>query len=193
MTFVLEIAGFHCNPPRQTVFWEEPLHRVEFRIRADSTLDCQTCRGRLTIFLGDILLADVALRIEVTRTAPDAKMPPRQRLTARPYRKVFASYSRKDLAVVEQFERYARALGDRYLRDLVDLRSGDEWNDGLKRLIDEADVFQLFWSSNSMRSECVREEWEYALALGRSHFVRPFHWELPFPEIPPGSASARVA
>ena len=30
----------------------------------------------------------------------------------------------------------------------------------------------------------MRQEWEYALSLGRPHFVRPTYWEMPMPEAP---------
>ena len=184
LTFVLEIEGFCCNPSRQSVIWQNTVHRVEFRIQAHASLNGRTCRGRLSVFFDDILLADVTVRIQVANTPEGVRLPP-ARTAARPYRKIFASYSRRDLAIVEQLERYAASLGDQYLRDLVDLRSGEQWNEGLKRLIDEADVFQLFWSSNSMRSPIVREEWEYALSLRRPYFIRPTYWEQPFPEAPP--------
>ena len=62
-----------------------------------------------------------------------------------------------------------------------------EVDDGLLRLIDQADVFQLFWSSNSMGSPHVRREWEYALSLGRPALIRPTFWEDPFPESPANS------
>ena len=52
------------------------------------------------------------------------------------------------------------------------------------RLIEEANVFQLFWSHNAMRSQFVRQEWEYALSLRRPEFIRPTYWETPFPEAP---------
>jgi hypothetical protein len=52
----------------------------------------------------------------------------------------------------------------------------------LLELIDKADIFQLSWSSNSMRSEYVRREWEHAQALGRPGFVRPTYWEVPMPQ-----------
>jgi len=185
LIFVLELDGFRCNPPRQTVFWEENVHRVEFRVRAPAALHGKTCRGQLRVFLGDILLAEVVLRVLVTRSASADRVPDAERLPLRRYRKIFASYSRSDAAIVEQFERYAAGLGDEYLRDVVHLRTGENWNAGLKRLIDEADVFQLFWSTNSMLSPFVREEWMYALSLSRSHFVRPLYWEQPFPEDPP--------
>jgi len=182
LIFVLELDGFRCNPARQTVFWEENVHRVEFRIKAAAALEGKTCRGQLRVFLGDILLAEVALRVLVTSTADAGQPSVTERLPLRRYRKIFASYCRRDLAIVEQFERYASGVGDKYLRDLVHLRAGEKWNEGLKRLIDEADVFQLFWSTNSMTSPFVREEWMYALSLDRTHFIRPLYWEEPFPE-----------
>src|SRR5205085_1026990 len=93
--------------------------------------------------------------------------------------KIFASYSHRDREIVEQIEHHIQALGDKYLRDVTELRSGQDWQRWMKDAISEADVFQLFWSHNAMRSAYVREEWEYALAL-----ARPIYWETPLPESP---------
>jgi hypothetical protein len=64
-------------------------------------------------------------------------------------------------------------------------------------LIREADVFQLFWSTNSMRSPFVRQEWEFAVELQHrsekdAYFVRPTYWQEPLPadsasDLPPAS------
>jgi hypothetical protein len=91
-------------------------------------------------------------------------------------------------------EHYARAIGDSYLRDVTTLRAGEVWDERLGQLIAEADVFQLFWSNRSMVSPFVRTEWERALALDRSNFVRPVYWEEPLPrrpeeDLPPPSLS----
>ncbi len=94
------------------------------------------------------------------------------------------SYSHDDQAIVADFAKVVRALGDEYLQDVLTLRSGERWQTRLPELIEEADVFQLFWSSNSMRSPYCREEWEHALALGRPLFVRPVYWEDPMPQDP---------
>ena len=59
--------------------------------------------------------------------------------------------------------------------------AGEKWDERLRQLIDEADVFQLFWSTNSMHSPYVRQEWEHALVLERSNFIRPTYWEIPMP------------
>jgi hypothetical protein len=100
------------------------------------------------------------------------------------YRKIFPSYSHADRAVVAGFAEAARALGDQYLQDVLALRAGEHWATRLLELIEQADVFQLFWSSNSMRSRYCRNEWEHALALGRPSFIRPLYWEEPLPEDP---------
>jgi hypothetical protein len=159
------------------------VHREEFRIRAGRELDGKTVRGRLTVFLGHIAIAEVALsvRVDAESRAPDKVREPQH---ARAYRKIFASYSHRDIEVVNQFETYARALGDEYLRDWVHLRTGEVWTDRLCQLIEQADAFQLFWSRNSMHSQFVRQEYEHALSLERPSFVRPTYWEEPMPSAP---------
>jgi hypothetical protein len=185
ITFLPEIPGFEVNPPRRTFLWLESVHREEFRIRAGPEVDGTLVRGRMTVFWGSILLAEINLGIRVdSRLAGASVQPPPEWAASRPFRGIFPSYSHRDAGIVEEFERYARTLGDRYLRDVHELRAGEVWNDRLKDLIRQADVFQLFWSWNAMQSPYVEEEWRYALSLGRPHFVRPTYWEDPLPELP---------
>jgi hypothetical protein len=80
-------------------------------------------------------------------------------VTGTTHQSIFVSYSHDDLAIVRQADAHAKARGDRYIRgDRLALRSGEEWEPRLLELIDQADIFQLFWSWNSMRSEYVRRE-----------------------------------
>jgi serine/threonine protein kinase len=185
LTFVPSAKGIEFNPPRRSFLWQEPVHYESFRLRAQTSLDGRQVRGRLSVFLGSIILAEIALSIRVDSAEEAAvRVEPPVMQSARAYRRIFASYSHKDIEIVEEFEKYAAATGDEYLRDAVALRSGQGWQDELYRLIERADVFQLFWSSNSMVSEFVRREWEYALYLGRDHFVRPVYWQDPLPAAP---------
>ena len=184
ITFVPTMPGIEFNPPSRSFTWEESVHREDFRLRTNGRHVGQTLRGRLSVFLGSILLADISLSIRV-----DSHQAPKQKTSleethARPYRKIFASYSHRDIEVVEQFERFAEALGDRYLRDVTYLRAGEAWSEKLEEMIVKADIFQLFWSSNSMSSPFVRQEWEYALSLQRPNFIRPTYWEEPLPAKP---------
>ncbi len=169
------------NPASATVQWLEPVHRAEFRIRLPAAADGRSVRGGVRIFVGVMIVGEVPFRLQVTSMAP-ATLRPEVRTAARPYRQIFASYSRRDFAVVEAVARYVSVTGDRYLIDVQDLRSGERWERKLEELIERADVFQLFWSQNSMRSPFVRQEWEYALALGRDDFVRPVYWDNKLPE-----------
>jgi type VI secretion system protein ImpA len=185
LTFVPQMEGVEFNPKARSFLWDEPVHREEFRLRASRAVDGRTVRGSLTVFLGHILLAEVSIGIRVVSQPRATVTPlPPQRDRAVPYRKIFPSYSHKDAAIVVQFERYAAALGDEYLRDVTHLRAGEVWNKRLQALIREADVFQLFWSWNSMRSPFVGDEWQYALSLDRERFVRPTYWEEPLPSAP---------
>jgi len=181
LTFIPNIPGVEFNPTSRSFRWTESVHREEFRLRASGRLDGQTARGRMSVFLGGVLLAEVALSIRVDSNQASQNSDRLEHASAQPYRKIFASYSHKDSSIVEQFETFVEALGDRYLRDVRDLRSGEIWSAKLEKLILEADVFQLFWSRNSMFSTFVREEWEYALSLRRPHFIRPTYWEEPLP------------
>ncbi len=179
ITFVPEIAGVEFNPTHRSFKWIESVHREEFRLLATNAANQEILRGKMSVFLGALLLADIALtlRVESSRTAAAPTQPER----ARPYRRIFASYSHKDVAIVEQFEAYLNLVGDEVLRDWKHLKAGEIWDDRLCELIREADVFQLFWSSNSLGSSNVRREWEFALSLGRDHFVRPMYWQTPMP------------
>jgi serine/threonine protein kinase len=187
ITFVPEIAGCEFNPPRQSFSWQKSVHKVEFEMLAAASLDGQMARGRLTVFLGSLILADVPLAIRVDSAMASARSPaevPAVPSSAAAYRKIFPSYSHKDRAIVEQIEDHVSVLGDRYLRDVRELRAGQDWQRWMREAIEESDMFQLVWSHHSMRSVYVRQEWEYALSLRRPNFVRPTYWEEPLPESP---------
>lgn len=186
LTMQLDLPGCDVNPPDRWFLWEEDVHREEFRVQAPPELAGQTLHGTLTVYVGGVLLADVPLAIPVgsVGSSADAAGEPIRREAARPYRRVFASYSHLDGEVVQQVERLSSLLGDTYLRDVSTLRSGEVWDSRLLEMIEDADVFQLFWSSNAMRSPSVRKEYEHALSLNRPAFVRPTYWERPFPEDP---------
>ena len=77
-----------------------------------------------------------------------------------------------------------KLMSDDYVRYITHLRSGDEWDVVVKEWIAEADLFQLFWSSNSASSPWVRGEWEYARSLNREGFIRCINLENPPPPVP---------
>lgn len=188
ITLVPDVPQIMFNPPRRSFVWAADLrlHDESFLLRAPGELAGSLARGRLSIFLGHLLLADIPInfRVESPASSQPLSEPKWTQSSARPFRKVFASYSHHDGQIVDAMEHHIKALGYDYLRDVVHLRSGQAWDDRLLGMIKEADVFQLFWSSNSARSSHVEREWRYALALSREAFVRPAFWEVPMP-VPP--------
>jgi len=187
MTLLPHVPGVVFNPERRVFRWIEDVHREEFRLCAAAALAGTTVHGRLLVFLGVVLVGEVTLAVRVDAAGVVTPPQPAQVDTARPYRRIFASYAHADVDIVRRYEQFVETLGDRYLRDVRDLRSGEDWDEALLRLIDQADVFQLFWSHNAMNSPFVRREWEYALSLNRAAFIRPTYWEVPLPQSADGS------
>lgn len=182
LRFVPVVPGIRFNPVALEFQWLRGVHREVFEFVAGRELDGRTVTGRLSVYVGLRLVADVSLRIRVDSTAGDVAQ---ERSRGRVYGKVFPSYSHQDAVVVAQIAAAAQTLGHEYLRDVDQLRAGQDWQRELESYIEQADVFQLFWSPASMRSPHVQHEWDYALSLNRPDFVRPVYWEQPRASAPP--------
>ena len=78
-------------------------------------------------------------------------------------RTVFLSYSRKDskLAEVIEYELEKRELS--VSRDVTFLKPGQEWADALRKEVSGTDCFIVLISSNSAKSQNVRDEVNWAL------------------------------
>jgi outer membrane protein OmpA-like peptidoglycan-associated protein len=179
LTFVPDVPGIEFSPDRYSFRPKQSVHRKEFNLRATIDPVAEPPRGRLTVLWGSLIVGDVPLTIPVADVPMMAAVPE----PGSAYQKIFASYSHEDTAIVQQFEKFVKTLGDRYLRDVRDLRAGQVWNEALKSLIERAEIFQLFWSTNALTSALVRAEWEFALTLNRPEFIRPVYWEEPLPAL----------
>jgi hypothetical protein len=178
LRFIPVADGIEFDPPQRSFSWRarETAHAEQFQLRADERLDGRETEARLLVFYGRILFAEVPFRIEVRATAAMSPQPVR---SSRPcHRKIYASYSPEDRDVVDEFERVASAVGD------IRIVLSEVWSLGTPRLIADADVFQLFWSSNALRSAGVLRELQCAIRLRRPNFIRPVYWEDPLPQDP---------
>jgi WD40 repeat protein/serine/threonine protein kinase len=183
LTFEPHVPGIKFDPPRRSFRWRKAVHREEFDMWASTDVDNQILKGRLTVFLGTIIIAEVALSIRVDSgsTAESEAVSMDEPQSAYRFRQIFVSYSHKDSEIVQEFARIAPIFGIEYLLDRTHLRPGEDWRAGLQRLIGQADTFQLFWSRNSMRSQEVKNEIEYALTIRKPNFILPTYWEEPLP------------
>jgi HEAT repeat protein len=199
-----ELPGFQFNPPSQSILFLEAWHRFDFKLRAVSAPLEQAANGRITFTVEGIIAADIPLSIFVspTATTPDTSSAGSSAAptklsseTRKVYQSIFCSYSHKDTQIIERVEKAYKALGLDFLRDVTTLKSGQDWNAELLNMIDRADIFQLFWSTNASQSKYVRQEWEHALKRmsGREAFIRPVYWEEPLPPVPPELGSIHFA
>ena len=174
---VPEMEGFRFNPPFMTLAWEERWHKLPFRMIADTARPGHAVNGGVMIFIGPLLLAEVPMSVYVdlpgARSRESTTM---ASATAAGFHKIFASYSHADTDVVLAYKAVVETTGDQYLMDVLTLRSGERWDERLPQLIDEADIFQLFWSERASRSTNVQQEWKHALTLNRERFIRPLYW-----------------
>ena len=99
------MEGVTFNPPERRFLWTESVHREDFRLRADKSMDGHVARGAVSVFYGNLLLAEVQLSIKVDRRSAESH---KEETHARPYRRIFASYSHRDTAIVEEFESTCR-------------------------------------------------------------------------------------
>ena len=183
-----EVPGVVVNPPVQEVRWLEDLQQVAFRLQATSEAAGRTVLGAVEVHAGPLLVAQVPLSIHVRGAGEPQERPETAAAsTGRLFSSVFASYAHEDDQVVRAFAEAYRALGIDVLVDKASLRAGQDWQQTLLRLIEEADLFQLFWSEAASRSPYVAEEWQHALLLqGRKgeRFIRPLYWTSPWPPPP---------
>jgi hypothetical protein len=82
------------------------------------------------------------------------------------------------------FETVAESTSDQFMRDVRQLRAGKKLDPKLLELIEQADVFQLFWSKHAAESQQVEREWRHALTQRptRPSFIRLVYWtSTPYP------------
>ncbi len=187
------------EPASLTKKWHDDWTRFDFDFRPPSTFAGETAVVRISIKVGAVEIAHINFSLNVVeKLLETAEMPAVDNplvaakltcKTASVYQRIFISYSRKDKEVAENYRLAQLAMGNEVFMDTYSIRTGENWQAALARAIDQADIFQLFWSQNSADSENVRDEWDYALRVkcpdtGCDAFIRPVFWIKPMPDPP---------
>lgn len=198
ITIVPTCEGVTFNPERITFRWMGNWQRADFRFSADKSLAGTEDVALIEIFSGPLMIGRIKMAMAFDAVPPSTPNPiPDVPFTASMYRRdqIFVSYSHADTTIAVRFRNSCKALGFDVLIDIDTLRAGEVWNDALMRLIEQADIFQLFWSERAAQSDYVRQEWQYARELQKkkakpADFIRPVHWESPKPvPAPPAELS----
>ena len=187
LTLTPRVDGLEFNPPLATLQWYEDIQDFRFRFRATPDRAGTSVFGHIEISVGSLPIARLGVSINVRRDAAEVPQLQIRPVHAKVYQDVYASYSSKDEVIVQACRAVYWGLGVHLAIDKQTLRAGQEWDPALREIIDQCDLFQLFWSSNASESRPVREEYLHALEQvprKQSGFIRPVTWEEPHPHIP---------
>ncbi|SPE32405.1 hypothetical protein SBA6_180016 [Candidatus Sulfopaludibacter sp. SbA6] len=189
ITVIPELPGCVFNPRSLNLLLLEDLHCAEFRVqlaagRPGFELE-RPLTGQVSFFAESVLIGEVPIWVVGSAEADGGRSADSMRKSSRAgYESVFVSYSHVDESIVARVGRAYKALGMQFLRDIEVLRSGEEWNGRLLELIEQADIFQLYWSDAARDSTYVEREWRHALNQARKNFIRPVYWMRPMPPPP---------
>ncbi|HEU4454764.1 MAG TPA: toll/interleukin-1 receptor domain-containing protein [Longimicrobium sp.] len=81
--------------------------------------------------------------------------------------RVFISYSRKDLHLIEPVVDLLRATRDMVFHDVDTIRPGKRWRAELDEALVDTNLLVVFWCRHAAGSKYVREEYEAAMAKGK--------------------------
>jgi hypothetical protein len=186
-TLIPRLEGVTFNPPQQEVAWLEDVQEVPFRFLVGTEFTGRSVIGGVEVLANGVCIAIVPISLTVGEGAWSDADNPWETSSGSMFEEVFASYSRKDLKIVDACAAAYKALGVHLFVDRRDLLGGQEWHPALLRKIEQADAFQLFWSSSSCASRNVEDEWKHAMQYRsqKGHrFLRPLYWEEPKPAAP---------
>jgi len=187
VTVTPHVKGFQFNPQSVNIQFYRAWHRLDFEMRAvDARLD-EATNGTLTFSVEGLVLADVPLSVYVQskrrKIAQDEML---RWVIRKPYRTVYASFADEDAHIAERLRPIYDAMGMYTMRDRMQHRTEQGWHKDMLQAVDEAEVFQLFWSRAAANSESVERELERALARQSEveNFVRVVYWEQPPAALP---------
>jgi anti-sigma B factor antagonist len=192
VTIVPACEGVKFNPERLSFQWLEDKHRAQFRMQAQAATAGLAGNVQVTVYVGPLIVGTLKMGMLFHEMEASLGTVRSEEVSVRMYRQddIFISYSHRDTDIIELCKKAYEALGHNVLVDFETLRSGQNWNAELMRMIERANIFQLFWSENSSQSQYCQKEWQYALGLNRGEgFIRPVYWKDPLPP-PPAELSA---
>jgi len=180
----LKIKGLNCPEPHKWITWTGEIGCTGFIVEVPNDASEGAYSGGASIKLNGCEIARVSFVVCVGRT--------QQKITGIPvstevHRAAFASYASEDraevLSRVQGMETAYKGLS--VFVDVVNIRSGQNWEKELTRRINESDVFYLFWCRHASASEWVAKEWHLAFAAKGGDFIDPVPLEPPQLAPPP--------
>jgi len=187
----LRFDEFLVDPPEDFILWEGQVGNASFTVIVPPDISEGTRLGFVTVHSqGGLLIARVPLQIMVAVAIPTERPKP---LPIPSIRTAFASYASTDrdevLGRIQGMQKIAPDLN--VFLDVVQLRSGEDWEKRLWEVIPSSDIFYLFWSVAASASPWVEKEWRCALNTRGQEFIDPVPLCSPHEARPPAELSKK--
>ncbi len=174
----LKIDRLKCLDSHKWITWTGEIGNTAFVVVVPPHAPEGAYPGKASIRLNGCEIAKMSFVVHVGSPSLSISEIPSQ---TTPYRRAFASYASEDraevLSRVQGMEAAYKGL-DVFV-DVIDLRSGQNWEHELVQRIWKSDVFYLFWCRHAMKSVWVDKEWHWALAAKGQDFIDPIPLDTP--------------
>ncbi|MGC1298618.1 MAG: type VI secretion system ImpA family N-terminal domain-containing protein [Alloacidobacterium sp.] len=183
----LEIPGAVIGDPEDRMVWEGESTSVSFVVTLPESSRWVRFSGSAWVYANGVQVVRISFVVSVSGNA--AGMAEAQNMR---YRNAFASYASEDRdAVLGRIQGICKVAPEMEIfLDVVSLRSGQNWELELWRVIPASDIFYLFWSSHARKSKWVEKEWRCALRERGIEFIDPIPLESPAESPPPPELSS---
>jgi hypothetical protein len=179
----LSIPGAVIDEPEDSMVWEGESTCVSFVVTLPGLSKETRLAGSAHVYANGVQLAKISFVLSMAGMAEPFSSH---------YRTAFASYASDDrdavVGRIQGIQKVAPEL-DIFL-DVLSLRSGQDWENELWRVIPASDIFYLFWSTHARKSEWVEKEWRCALRERGLEFIDPIPLESPDESPPPPELSS---
>lgn len=154
--------GVRVPLDKNRVVWQGGYKSCEFVFQVPIDSAVESVAGEAEISINGIQIGKLVFIINVVDEEPVSLY---TEVLAKPYKKVFISYSHKDKKTADIVAKTCMAQQLDYFFDRHTLKPGDDFDGKITQYIQSADLFILCWSENAAKSEYVRKEYTQAVEL----------------------------
>ena len=146
---------------RKSVVWQGSFVKRAFDFVVPSDIDASELSCSVNVFVNGAIAGELIFITNIVDTPRVLNT----NVIAKPTKKLFISYSHKDIKEAEKIAKIQEALGTDVFFDKHRLKAGYIFSEEISRFIQTADTFVLCWSENAANSDYVEKERQEALAL----------------------------
>lgn len=146
---------------RKSVTWQGSFVKRSFDYLVPSDIDVYELSCSVNVFVNGAIVGEMLFITNIVDTPGQLNT----NIIAKPTKKLFISYSHKDIKSAERIAKIHEALGIDVFFDKHRLKAGYIYSEEISRFIQTADTFVLCWSENAAESDYVEKERKEALSL----------------------------